>query len=174
MRNILKAVVFMFAVAVATPVLAAADSPVITVNPTGISGCYTQKEAEAEQAIRIHSELMVIGLNCQHMTPAGQKNLYQSYREFTAEHSSLFAGYETTLIGYFSRIGAGSPEAALNTMRTEFANKISLDSARMRPDLFCNHYMPRIQKVSTMDRSAIQKWAATFFPGHPTTRPICK
>ena len=174
MKNFLKAVLFVCAFVTATPAFAAADSPVITVNPTGVSGCYTQKEAEAEQAIRIHSELMVIGLNCQHMTPPGQKNLYQSYREFTAAHSGLFAGYETTLMGYFSRIGTGSPEAALNTMRTEFANKISLDSARMRPDLFCNHYMPRIQKVSTMDRAAIQKWAATFFPGHPTTRPVCK
>lgn len=135
--------------------------------------CYTQTEAVAEQAIRIHSELMVIGLNCQHMTPTGQKNLYQSYREFTARHSGLFAAYENTLLGYFQRTGAKNPEAALNTLRTEFANKISLDSAKMRPDLFCGHYMPRIQRVSTMGQSDIQKWASTFFPGHPTTRPVC-
>ena len=28
------------------------------------ASCYSSKEAEAEQGIRIHSELMVIGLNC--------------------------------------------------------------------------------------------------------------
>ena len=138
------------------------------------SNCYTQAEAEAEQAIRIHSELMVIGLNCQHMTPAGHRNLYQSYREFTSKHSSLFAGYENTLIGYFKRTGDRNPEASLNTIRTQFANKISLDAAKMRPDLFCNHYIPRIQRVSTMGQTDIQRWAATFFPSHPPMHPICK
>lgn len=152
---------------------AAFAEAIVTVKPTRVSGCYTQEEAVAEQAIRIHSELMVIGLNCQHMTPAGQKNLYQSYREFTAEHSDLFASYENTLLGYFGRTGASNPESSLNTMRTQFANKISLDAAKMRPDLFCNHYMPRIQKVSTMGNSDIQKWAGTFFPGHPVSHPIC-
>lgn len=152
---------------------AALAEAIVTVKPTRVSGCYTQEEAVAEQAIRIHSELMVIGLNCQHMTPAGQKNLYQSYREFTARHSNLFASYENTLLGYFSRTGASNPESSLNTMRTQFANKISLDAAKMRPDLFCNHYMPRIQKVSTMGNADIQKWAGTFFPGHPVSHPIC-
>ncbi len=158
--------------ALAGPVLA--DMPVVTVRPTITSACYTKDEAIAEQAIRIHSELMVIGLNCQHMTPAGQKNLYQSYREFTARHSMLFAQYEATLMGYFLRTGAANPEASLNTMRTAFANKISFDAAKMRPDLFCNHYMGRIQKVSTMNKADIQKWAGTFFPEHPVSHPLCK
>ena len=35
--------------------------------------CYTSKEVEAEQGVRILSELMVIGLNCQHLTPKGQE-----------------------------------------------------------------------------------------------------
>lgn len=151
-----------------------ADIPLFKAHPKGASACYTKEEAIAEQAIRIHSELMVIGLNCQHMTPAGQKNLYQSYREFTAQHAKLFAQYEATLMGYFARTGASKPEASLNTMRTEFANKISLDAAKMRPDLFCNHYMPRIQRVSTMGSADIQKWAATFFPDHPVAHPLCK
>ena len=139
----------------------------------GAKGCYTQEEAVAEQAIRIHSELMVIGLNCQHMTPAGHKNLYQSYREFTSKNRDLFAGYENTLVNYFKRTGARDAEAEINALRTAFANKISLDAAKMRPDLFCNHYIPRIQKVSTMNRSDIQRWAGTFFPSHPVARPIC-
>lgn len=146
----------------------------VKVRPTFVQGCYTQEEAIADQAIRIHSELMVIGLNCQHMTPAGQKNLYQSYREFTSTHSGLFAAYENTLLGYFQRTGSGNAESDLNKLRTEFANKISLDVAKTRPDLFCNHYIPRIQKASTMGNDAIQKWASTFFPGHPPSRPICQ
>ena len=44
------AVVFGFVLMLATPAFA--------------GGCYTAREVEAEQAIRIHSELMVIGLTC--------------------------------------------------------------------------------------------------------------
>lgn len=171
-----KKLILMAALAVAIcPLNAGAQDsgPVITVRPIQ-KACYTQQEAVAEQAIRIHSELMVIGLNCQHMTPAGQKNLYQSYREFTAAHSGLFAQYEATLLAYFVRTGSPGPESALNALRTDFANKIALDVAKMRPDLFCNHYIPRIQRVSTMNRGDIQKWAATFYPGHPPTKPICQ
>lgn len=32
------------------------------------AACYTSAEAEAEQAIRLHSELLVIGLNCRHFS----------------------------------------------------------------------------------------------------------
>ena len=62
--------------------------------------CYSQAEAEAEQGIRIHSELMVIGLNCQHMGARHGQNLYPMYREFTARHGKLLAQYETLLMNF--------------------------------------------------------------------------
>ncbi len=138
--------------------------------------CYTMDEAEAEQGIRIHSELMVIGLNCQHMAAgrAAEKNLYLQYREFTAEHMNLFTSYEGKLLKYFKKRGDKDPEATLNTLRTAFANKISLDAAKMRPDLFCGRYAPRIEKVAAMDGTTLRQWAGTFFPSHPVSQPICE
>ena len=139
------------------------------------SKCYTIDEAEAEQGIRIHSELMVIGLNCQHKSYVySNRNLYTQYREFTSKHVGLFAGYEEKLISFFRENGDSDPEARLNTMRTKFANKISNDSARMRPDVFCQRYAPRITKVAHMNREDLRKWATTFFPSHPVSRPLCK
>lgn len=134
--------------------------------------CYTQSEAEAEQAIRIHSELMVIGLNCQHMRFSDGTNLYLEYREFTNTHERLFSFYEEQLVNYFKRQGVDS-EAAINTLRTQFANKISLDAARMKPDQFCNRYASRILKVSDFKTNDIKRWAATFYPSHPVSRPLC-
>lgn len=136
--------------------------------------CYTRPEAEAEQGIRIHSELMVIGLNCQHLYKANGKNLYSEYRHITNENLKLFAAYETKLMEYFRRAGYADPEGQLNAMRTVFANKIANDSARMRPDQFCKHYAGRIEKVSAMSQDDIKKWAATFYPSHPTTKPMCQ
>ena len=124
------------------------------------AACYNAAEAEAEQGIRIHSELMVIGLNCQHMTPRGWKNFYQEYREITSRHQSLFNQYEQTLINFYSRNGSNA-EKRIHTLRTDFANKTSTDAAKMRPDVFCANFAPRIPQVGKMSRSEFQQWAAS-------------
>ena len=136
--------------------------------------CYTQEEAEAEQGIRIHSELMVIALNCQHMTPKGWKNFYQQYQQITARNADLIGGYENILINYFALAGKSNPELAFHDMRTNFANKVSTDAAKMRPDIFCANFAPRLPKVDKMSTADIKAWAADINPAHPVSRPFCQ
>lgn len=135
--------------------------------------CYSPVEAEADQGIRIHSELMVIGLNCQHMGMRHGDDLYGTYRSFTNKNADLFARYEEILIHFFGKNGDAKPEASLNELRTQYANKISKDAAGMRPDIFCATYAPRVFKASEMDRKAFRTWAATIYPNHPVTYPVC-
>ena len=137
------------------------------------SSCYSPAEAEAEQGIRIHSELMVIGLNCTHMGAKAGINLYGQYRQFTADHGDLFAAYEKILLKHFRETGSSNPEADINALRTRYANKISKDSAGMRPDIFCSRYAPRVLKASEMSRQDIRQWAATIYPSHPVSQPMC-
>lgn len=127
--------------------------------------CYSAKEAEAEQGIKIHSELMVIGLNCQHMTPRGWKNFYQQYREITSKNSDLFASYEETLINYYADSGDKNPEGRLNDLRTSMANQVSTDAAKMRPDIFCATFAPRIPKAAQMTRDDLRQWASSAGAG---------
>ncbi len=141
--------------------------------PAHAASCYSAKEAEAEQAIRIHSELMVIGLNCQHMTPKGWKNFYKQYREITARHQPLITQYENTLISYNSRNGSGNGERKMHDMRTSFANKTSTDAAKMRPDVFCATFAPRIPKVAQMSTTEFQQWAATTAATQRLSQPVC-
>jgi hypothetical protein len=136
--------------------------------------CYSLAEAEAEQAIRIHSELMVIGLNCQHLGPKGRKNLYIQYKDFTNKHGALLRGYENTLLNYFRQAGKSNPDREMHTMRTNFANKISRDVATMRPDAFCAYYAPRMPRAAAMNDGQVQTWAATFYPNFPVSQPLCK
>lgn len=136
--------------------------------------CYSMAQAEAEQGIRIHSELMVIGLNCQGMRFKDGTNLYAKYRAFTNANLSLFSGYETRLMDYFKARGDANPEASLNTLRTRFANEISNDAAKMNPDVFCNRYAHRIFKASAMNQNALRKWASTIYPSHPVSNPVCE
>ena len=146
---------------------------IVTVSSSAFAKCYSMKQAEAEQGIRIHSELMVIALNCQHLGSKKQENLYVQYKKFTKKHERIFAGYETTLINFYDDEGKAKPEMELNNLRTDFANKISKDAATMRPDGFCKVYMPRIAKAAKMNAADLHKWAATIFPSHPVSRPLC-
>lgn len=142
--------------------------------PAFAAKCYTPKEVEAEQGVRILSELMVIGLNCQHLTPKGQENLYTQYKRFALKHENLFSGYENTLLKFYRAEGNKNPESHLHQVRTDVANKISKDAATMRPDAFCAAYAPRIAKASQMPESKIRRWAQTIFPGHPVSRNSCQ
>lgn len=135
--------------------------------------CYSPKEVEAEQGVRILSELMVISLNCQHLTPKGQENLYTQYKRFALKHEALFSGYENTLLKFYDKEGEKDPDAHLHEVRTDVANKISKDAAVMRPDSFCKVYAPRIAKANAMPEPKIRKWAQTVFPGHPVSVKAC-
>ncbi|MEM9469562.1 MAG: hypothetical protein AAF988_05310 [Pseudomonadota bacterium] len=148
-------------------------SMVVLASVAEARSCYSQAEAEAEQGIRIHSELMVIGLNCQHMTPRGWQNFYSQYRSITKKHEDLFSNYEKTLINYYRQNGVSNPERKMHDLRTAFANKVSTDAAQMRPDVFCATYAPRIPRAAKMTKADFQQWASTFHPSHPLERPVC-
>ncbi len=143
------------------------------VEATASGQCYRNAEAEAEQGLRIHSELMVIGLNCQHMGMRAGQNLYGQYREFTAQHADLFAEYETILMDFYRDYGNEKPEAAINALRTKYANKISQDVATMRPDVFCSRFAPRVVRAAEFSGEELRNWAATFYPDHPVSLPFC-
>ena len=134
--------------------------------------CYSQAEFESEQGLRIHSELMVISLNCQHISHS-DGNLYMQYKDFTRRHTGLISGYERTLKNYYTRTGASNPEMEINALRTSLANKISNDAARMKPNVFCKAYSSRINQALRMDQEKLRRWASTPFAGHPVSRPIC-
>ena len=141
--------------------------------PANAGSCYSNAEAEAEQGIRIHSELMVIGLNCQVIGARHGLNLYGDYQRFTVDHAAIIQQYEKILLRHFASSGGGKPEAQLNKLRTDFANKISNDAAALRPDVFCSKYAPRITKASAMDSRDLRKWASTFYKSHPVSKPLC-
>lgn len=168
-----KIVVFLAALFALVPVSGAQMK--VDVGVPGLSGrtCYTAQEAEAEQGIRIHSELMVIALNCQHMTPRGWKNFYHQYQEITARNANLIGGYENVLINYFALAGKSNPERAFHDLRTDFANKVSTDAAKMRPDIFCANFAPRLPKVDKMSSAEFQSWASSA-SRTGASRPLCQ
>jgi hypothetical protein len=135
------------------------------------AACYTSREVEAEQGLRIHSELMVIGLTCL-KTPGGQ-GLYAKYAEFTRNNQSLISGYEETMIDYYRAQGAQGAEKKLHTLRTKLANSISTHTVEMGTVSFCNRFSPRIDQALAMDQTTLRHWAQHVWPGTPVSQPLC-
>jgi hypothetical protein len=135
------------------------------------AGCYNASEFEAEQGLRIHSELMVIGLTCMKM-PQGAA-MYSKYQQFTRKNQRLIAEYEEGLINYYRRQGVPNPEKEFHTLRTSLANGISKHAVVMSTSSFCANFGKRIDKALEMDQQNLRKWAQHVWPQSPTTRPVC-
>lgn len=134
------------------------------------AGCYTPAEYEAEQALRIHSQLMVIGLTCQRMPGSG--GIYAKYSQFTKANQSILRGYEDEIIAHFANSGSPNPEKDFHALRTSMANDVSSQALAMRVDRFCRQYMPVLSKALKMNRNEVRQWAASAQSG--TSLPLCQ
>ena len=133
--------------------------------------CYSKYEKEAEQGLRIHSELMVIGLTC--LKAKGGKDLYHRYQLFTAKHAPLLEGYENTLINFYRRGGHAKPEKSLHKLRTDLGNEISHHAVRMGTTNFCNHFSGRIDQALEMPRKKLRRWAQQDWNKQKNTHSVC-
>jgi|TARA_B100001971_G_C18228412_1_gene562192 hypothetical protein len=145
---------------------------IFSVSAAEARGCYSQSELESEQGLRIHSELMVIGLTCQKIK--GGKNLYSKYQAFTRKNQYLIQEYENTMIRYYREAGAASPNKSLHNLRTGLANEISQKAIRMNIGAFCHHYKSRIDQALSMNHDTIRRWARKQWPSQPPTKPLCR
>jgi hypothetical protein len=123
--------------------------------------CYQAKEAEAEQGLRIQSELMVTSLNCEHMSQRSGRSLYAAYQDFERTHASQLRTYESVLLSFFKSVNDPAPEARLTSLMTSLADKVSREVAVMRPDVFCSRNAQRVEKASALSPEAFSRWAAT-------------
>lgn len=142
-----------------------------------LASCYTKKEAAAEQVIRLHSELLVIGLNCRDIQLSKQRisrlDTYEKYLIFSGRHTDLIRGYENHMLGYFKRQGISDPDMQLSSLRTQMANNIAEIVVKRRPDVFCHQYRERLDKANSMSAEQINEWAYMIFPSAPPSKRFC-
>lgn len=137
------------------------------------ASCYTPAQFEAEQGLRIHSELMVIALTCM-KAPGGGQAMYNKYQQFTKKNLGLIAGYENDMLSYFKTQGTKNAEETINNFKTGLANKISQHAISMSTASFCQHFGSRIDQALAMDGPKLRRWAQQEWPQSPTSRPKCK
>lgn len=127
--------------------------------------CYGRAEAEAESAIRIHSELMVTALTCQYSS-TGQ-SLVDMYVAFGKRNGARLREAEQTLIS-FHKINGGAGVAALDRMRTVLGNEYAERIAINDPGLYCPKVSETVVAAAQWNpaqfETAIQR-AASASPG---------
>lgn len=144
-------------------VLLAAAVTVAAVPAAAATACYSPAEFEAEQAIRLHTELMVVGLTCQRLDPA--KDAFGNYQKFTTKHRAALMEYEKRLLSHFRRIEKGAGEKRFHTFRTEMANEVAQRAALMLPAAYCAIGQAVVEKAIAMSTDDFRRNVADTSDG---------
>lgn len=133
-----------------------AASPVMAAAPASKGPCYTVPEFAAEQGIRLHTELMVIGLTCQHLDAPGQVSLFNQYKQFTLKHQTRIQEWEKTLVGYFKRTTKGNATRGFDSFRTRLANETSQRAIALTTPVFCGTHAPLVAQAMAASLAEIE------------------
>ncbi|MEA1651100.1 hypothetical protein UAJ10_19005 [Nitrospirillum sp. BR 11164] len=137
----------------AAPDKAAKTSP----KAAKVSGpCYSPAEFDAEQAIRYHTRLMVIGLTCQQLG-GNYEGLYVRYKKFTLAHKTQIIAWEDALIARYRKTAKGNPNRALDTLRTHLANEMSQHIAAVSTDIYCAQHADMLAQAELMNDADVVK-----------------
>ncbi|WP_145733783.1 hypothetical protein [Nitrospirillum pindoramense] len=137
----------------AAPEKAAKTSP----KAAKVSGpCYSPAEFDAEQAIRFHTRLMVIGLTCQQLG-GNYEGLYVRYKKFTLAHKTQIIAWEDALIARYRKTSKGNPNRALDTLRTHLANEMSQHIAAVSTDVYCAQHADSLAQAELMSDADVVK-----------------
>ncbi len=133
--------------------------------------CYNALQFEAEQGLRIHSEMMVIGLTCIKMP--GGRQVYNEYQEFDINNAALMDDYSEILLRHYQDEGVERPQRRLDKLRTNMANNISRMAIDMSTVDFCNQYEGHVTKAAEMSPGTVRLWAEHVWPNETTSEPLC-
>lgn len=115
--------------------------------PVAPQSCYTEAEFAAEQALRLHTELMVIGLSCGGDKNAAGETLFARYNRFTQQNRKQIVDWEKAMIGHFKRTGRANPTREFDSYRTRLANEVSQRVSSLSPAVFCPTHAPLVDRV---------------------------
>lgn len=134
--------------------------------------CYTKAEFEAELALRLHTELMVVGLTCHKMDLA--QDFFGKYQQFTTRHRAVLIDFERRLVEHFRRVERAGGERRFHSFRTALANEVAQRAALLTPAAYCQfgrELADRMMSMSTAD--FVDAVATDDRRGHLVNNPPC-
>lgn len=138
------------------------------------AACYTAEQAQAELALRIHSELMVIGLSC--AAALDDPAIFNRYIDFTQRHAHELHGYEQALTSFFANSGKQAARKRFDTWRTTIANAVSTRAALSSTQIYCDGKKGLLQAaaaVPVFDARAIESLLVSDPEATVTSMSMC-
>jgi hypothetical protein len=133
--------------------------------------CYSAAEYDAEQAVRLHTELMVIGLTCNAIE--ADRKLFSKYQQFTTKHRASLMNWEKILIGHFRETDKGNPTRKFDDFRTVVANEIAQRSALLTPPVFCQTHSDIVDQALSLSDSDLKRYLSEGKSGEIGIAPPC-
>lgn len=116
--------------------------------------CYSPAELQAEQLLRLHSQLMVITLTCK-QSSWGQ-DLVPAYTGFTKRNIEALRNAEQTMIRYYYTHYGDQATAHLDQLRTRLGNEYGQEIADETAPLFCRAYRDKVIFLSAVTPAELQ------------------
>ncbi|MDR3449193.1 MAG: hypothetical protein P4M15_05510 [Alphaproteobacteria bacterium] len=143
----------------------------VSVPAVAANACYTPEQMQAEQLLRLHSELMVVTVTC-HESSRGQ-DLGAAYGDFTKRNIRVLHDAEQTMIGYYKAHKKGDPTEHLDRLRTILANEYGQKSADMSPPVFCTDYRDEVVKMETATPADVENEVQRMVIAERSFAPLC-
>ncbi|MGF7178263.1 hypothetical protein [Azospirillum doebereinerae] len=135
--------------------------------------CYSRSEHAAEQLMRMHTEMMVVGLTCKSVVP--EKNPFGLYQDFSVKNRAMLSSSEATLIGYYKKTG-GNGTQKFDTFRTELANEVSRRAATIGIPQYCQTFVDRsiaAKELNADDLRILTSDEKNAGLMHLASKPLC-
>ncbi|KAA0572553.1 hypothetical protein FZ029_22955 [Azospirillum sp. Sh1] len=136
--------------------------------------CYNRTEYAAEQMMRLHTEMMIVGLTCRTVVP--EKKPFDLYQDFSVKNRAMLSNSEASLISFYKRSGGGNATRQFDMFRTELANEISRRAATIGIPQYCANFVDRSVAAKDLTPDDLrtlttdEKGAGLM---HLASRPLC-
>ena len=133
--------------------------------------CYSGHEIEAENMLRLHSELMVITVTCKQSSTG--RDLVRAYTGFTQRNINSIRNAEQTMIGYYEKTYGGKGVSRLDTLRTKLANEFGQESANLSAPTFCAQRRDKVIAMYDSPPPSLQAASMKAYASALSYEPVC-
>jgi hypothetical protein len=123
--------------------------------------CYSAADVEAEQAILLQTNVMVISSACKDTV----------YGEFRARNKDAIIRYQKAMIEHFRRTGSRNAQGDFDRWNTSLANEISLKQGALPMGQVCQQEMMKL--ASTLDEKGLHDYAVAKATSAADSHPRC-
>jgi len=125
--------------------------------------CYSAADVEAEQAILLQTNVMVISSACKDTV----------YGEFRARNKDAIIRYQKAMIDHFRRAGSRNAQSDFDRWNTSLANEISLKQGALPMGQVCQQATEMMKLASTLDEKGLHDYAVAKATSAADSHPRC-